>query len=304
MIASGTVISIHKPCKQRPCAAAATNDDLWAASRTVNKGVPAGPAELNVLLPRDGKAERGLGRRGGAVCAGLKVAVGGRRAGRAGRLVGAAGEIAQLVREVHAQQVRGESGRRGAPGRVSQQLPGALRGSPDLPVLGRRCRPAARAPACDRSAQQSMLENTRVMRGPACTGEAKHTLRKSPGARHCLAAQACCQLRHMATCTGCRARACMMRTTTAASGTVRAKTDTQSSERHAGTTPSVDVRPTVGLMPTQPQKCAGTRPACQHHCQKHAAQVMHGSACRLATEHTCEIFCRAKQEKVRLSTIY
>ena len=62
------------------------------------------------------------------------------------------------------------------------------------------------------------------------------------------------------------ARACMMRTTTAASGTVRAKTDTQSSERHAGTTPSVDVRPTVGLMPTQPQKCAGTRPAHGRRC--------------------------------------
>ena len=58
----------------------------------------------------------------------------------------------------------------------------------------------------------------------------------------------------------------MMRTTTAASGTQRAKTDTQSSERQAGTTPSVDVRPTVGLMPTQPQKCAGTRPVAPGAC--------------------------------------
>lgn len=103
---------------------------LRAASRTVHKGVAAGPAEVDVLLSRDGKAERRLGRRGGPVCARRKVAVGGRRGGRAGRLVGAAGDVAQLVREVDAQQVRGEGGRRGAPGRVSQQLPCALRGSP------------------------------------------------------------------------------------------------------------------------------------------------------------------------------
>jgi hypothetical protein len=52
----------------------------------------------------------------------------------------------------------------------------------------------------------------------------------------------------------------MMRSTRAASETVRAKTEMQSSARQARTTPVVDTRPTVGFMPTQPQKCAGTRP--------------------------------------------
>lgn len=47
----------------------------------------------------------------------------------------------------------------------------------------------------------------------------------------------------------------------AASETVRAKTVTQSRALHARTTPVVETLPTVGLMPTQPQKCAGTRPA-------------------------------------------
>ena len=52
----------------------------------------------------------------------------------------------------------------------------------------------------------------------------------------------------------------MMRSTSAASGTLRANTDAQSSARHALTIPVDDTLPTVGLMPTQPQKCAGTRP--------------------------------------------
>ena len=49
--------------------------------------------------------------------------------------------------------------------------------------------------------------------------------------------------------------------TVAASSTVCAKTETQSSDAHAGTTPAVDSRPTVGLMPTHPLNIAGTRPA-------------------------------------------
>jgi hypothetical protein len=39
-----------------------------------------------------------------------------------------------------------------------------------------------------------------------------------------------------------------------------AKIDTQSSERHAGTTPHVDSRPRVGLTPTSALSVAGTRP--------------------------------------------
>ena len=60
----------------------------------------------------------------------------------------------------------------------------------------------------------------------------------------------------------------MMRSTAAASGTERAKTVAQSSARQARTTPVLDTRPTVGLMPTHPQKCAGTRPAPEHKIRK------------------------------------
>ncbi|BCJ62089.1 hypothetical protein Jiend_55110 [Micromonospora endophytica] len=35
---------------------------------------------------------------------------------------------------------------------------------------------------------------------------------------------------------------------------------TQSRERHAGSSPRVETRPRVGLMPTMPLKAAGTRP--------------------------------------------
>ena len=41
---------------------------------------------------------------------------------------------------------------------------------------------------------------------------------------------------------------------------MRANTDTQSSERQAGTTPAVLIRPRVGLSPTMPLHAAGTRP--------------------------------------------
>lgn len=52
----------------------------------------------------------------------------------------------------------------------------------------------------------------------------------------------------------------MSATASAASPTLRANTVTQSSAAHAGTTPRVDSRPSVGLMPTQPLYPAGTRP--------------------------------------------
>jgi hypothetical protein len=39
-----------------------------------------------------------------------------------------------------------------------------------------------------------------------------------------------------------------------------AKIETQSSDRQAGTTPSVLSRPRVGLIPTMPLSAAGTRP--------------------------------------------
>ena len=45
-----------------------------------------------------------------------------------------------------------------------------------------------------------------------------------------------------------------------ASSTVSAKTDTQSNERHAGTTPRVLSAPRVGLSPTTLLNPAGTRP--------------------------------------------
>src|SRR5271170_954739 len=48
--------------------------------------------------------------------------------------------------------------------------------------------------------------------------------------------------------------------TAAASAAVNAKTDTQSSERHAGTTPLVLNSPRVGLSPTRLLNAAGTRP--------------------------------------------
>src|SRR3954465_1747773 len=46
----------------------------------------------------------------------------------------------------------------------------------------------------------------------------------------------------------------------AASSAVNAKIDTQSIERHAGTTPLVLNRPQVGLSPTMLLNAAGTRP--------------------------------------------
>ena len=46
----------------------------------------------------------------------------------------------------------------------------------------------------------------------------------------------------------------------AASATEFAITETQSSDRHAGTTPRVLTRPTLGLRPTTPFNAAGTRP--------------------------------------------
>src|SRR5690606_34406480 len=48
--------------------------------------------------------------------------------------------------------------------------------------------------------------------------------------------------------------------TASASSTVSAKIDTQSSVRHAGTTPRVLSQPFVGLSPTILLKPAGTRP--------------------------------------------
>ena len=51
-----------------------------------------------------------------------------------------------------------------------------------------------------------------------------------------------------------------LRSTVAASAAVSAKIETQSSERHAGTTPRVLIRPRVGLSPTRLLNAAGTRP--------------------------------------------
>src|SRR5207237_6369125 len=48
--------------------------------------------------------------------------------------------------------------------------------------------------------------------------------------------------------------------TSAASSAVRAKIETQSRDRHAGTTPSVLSRPGVGLRPMMLLQPAGTRP--------------------------------------------
>ena len=45
-----------------------------------------------------------------------------------------------------------------------------------------------------------------------------------------------------------------------ASSTVSAKTETQSSERQAGTTPAVDTKPRLGFNPTILLNIAGTRP--------------------------------------------
>src|SRR5258705_9225048 len=48
--------------------------------------------------------------------------------------------------------------------------------------------------------------------------------------------------------------------TRAASSQVNAKTDGQSSDRHAGTTPLVDNSPRLGFSPTRLLNAAGTRP--------------------------------------------
>ena len=45
-----------------------------------------------------------------------------------------------------------------------------------------------------------------------------------------------------------------------ASSTVSAKTETQSSVRHAGTTPAVETTPRLGFSPTMLPSAAGTRP--------------------------------------------
>src|SRR5436190_22368060 len=45
-----------------------------------------------------------------------------------------------------------------------------------------------------------------------------------------------------------------------ASSVVSVKIETQSSVRHAGTTPAVDTRPTLGFRPTILLSAAGTRP--------------------------------------------
>ena len=55
-------------------------------------------------------------------------------------------------------------------------------------------------------------------------------------------------------------RPAMAATTIQASPTSLASTDTQSSERQAGTTPLVETRPGVGFSPTRPHNPAGTRP--------------------------------------------
>ena len=60
---------------------------------------------------------------------------------------------------------------------------------------------------------------------------------------------------------------CIMRATRAPSATLRANTETQSRLRQACTTPVVEKRPTVGLIPTQPQKCPGTLPAKDQNCR-------------------------------------
>ena len=52
----------------------------------------------------------------------------------------------------------------------------------------------------------------------------------------------------------------MTRATASASSTVRANTDTVSTDRHAGTTPRDGIAPTVGLSPTMLPNAAGTRP--------------------------------------------
>src|SRR5580658_4062320 len=52
----------------------------------------------------------------------------------------------------------------------------------------------------------------------------------------------------------------MMDATESASATVRARIETQSSVRQAGTTPAVENQPRVGFRPTMLLKPAGTRP--------------------------------------------
>src|SRR5213076_3002351 len=53
---------------------------------------------------------------------------------------------------------------------------------------------------------------------------------------------------------------CATRHTRSAPAALPAKIDTQSSERHAGTTPVVLRSPRVGFKPTMSLKAAGTRP--------------------------------------------
>src|SRR6478736_8744937 len=57
-----------------------------------------------------------------------------------------------------------------------------------------------------------------------------------------------------------RSTAAATASTSAASATVRVKIETQSSERHAGTTPQVLSNPFVGLSPTRLLNAAGIRP--------------------------------------------
>src|SRR5215472_18090592 len=52
----------------------------------------------------------------------------------------------------------------------------------------------------------------------------------------------------------------MTRATSSASSTLRARIDTVSSDRHAGTTPRAEMLPSVGFRPTMLPNAAGTRP--------------------------------------------
>ena len=100
-----------------------------------------------------------------------------------------------------------------------------------------------------------------------------------------------------------RERACMRRSTTAASETVRAKTEMQSSARHARTTPVVDTRPTVGFMPTQPQKCAGTRPGPNtqaSHCSAMAVQSCSYLCSSLSPHDAPDIGCCTAWQAARI----
>src|SRR3546814_4150928 len=93
--------------------------------------------------------------------------------------------------------------------------------------------------------------------------------------------------------------------TLSASATVSAKTDTQSSVRHAGTTPRVLSQPLVGLSPTMLLKPAGTRP--EPAVSVPSAKAASPRATTRSEEHTSElqslmrisyaVFCLKKKNK-------